>query len=100
MADPLDVSDAADDKSKKLALAIRMSNSNTEFDLAGYGGAQCDALALAAFEKPLPLKDMIRLSLLVGGGKKVRQKYNDGLPALFSESLKKIGFAEDRGASQ
>jgi len=30
----------------------------------------------------------------------VRQKYNDGLPALFSESLKKIGFAEDRGASQ
>lgn len=42
---------------------------------------------------------MVRLSFVVGGGKKVRQKYNDGLPALWAEALKKIGFHEDRGAS-
>jgi len=29
----------------------------------------------------------------------VRQKYNDGLPALWADALKKIGFTEDRGAS-
>ena len=37
--------------------------------------------------------------VLVGGGKKVRSKYNDGLPALWADALKKIGFTEDRGAS-
>ena len=70
-----------EEKAKKLANEIRGSTESTEFDLAGYGGEQCAKLAAAAFSKPLPLAEMIRLSFVVGGGKKVRQKYNDALPA-------------------
>jgi hypothetical protein len=91
--------DGGEEKAKKLANEIRGSAESSEFDLAGYGAEQCDRLAAAAFGKPLPLKEMVRLSFLVGGGKKVRQKYNDGLPALWAEALKKAGFNEDRGAS-
>ena len=95
----LDISDGADDKSKKLAHQIRISTESQDLDLAGYGGEACAKLCEAAFAKPLPLKEMIRFSFTVGGGKKVRQKYNDGLPALLSDALKKVGFSEDRGAS-
>eukprot|EP00966_Prymnesium_polylepis_P254391 5878721-Prymnesium_polylepis.1 len=91
--------DDGDDRTKKLALAIRSATESDDFDLAGYSAEACDALAQNAFAKPLPLKEMVRLSFTVGGGKKVRQKYNDGLPALLSDALKKIGFNEDRGAS-
>lgn len=90
---------AEEDRSKKLAHEVRTTNISSDFDLAGYGGDACDAFCATAFSKPLPLKDMVRFSFTVGGGKKVRQKYNDGLPMLLVESLKKIGFAEDRGAS-
>ena len=93
------MSEETDDKAKKLAALIRGSSESSEFDLAGYGGEQCDNLAAAAFAKALPLKTMVRLSFVVGGGKKVRQKYNDGLPALWADALKKVGFSEDRGAS-
>ena len=88
-----------DDKAKKLAAEIRSADDSMELDLAGYGAEQCDKLAAAAFGKPLPLDKMVRFSFLVGGGKKVRQKYNDGLPQLWSDALKKVGFQEDRGAS-
>lgn len=95
----VDVSDGDEDlKAKKLAAAIRGSSESTEFDLAGYGDAQCQSLAAAAFSKALPLKEMIRLTFVVGGGKKVRQKYNDGLPTLWANALQKVGFTEDRGA--
>ena len=87
------------DKAKKMAALIRGATESSEFDLAGYGDDQCNRLAAAAFAKPLPLSEMIRLSFVVGGGKKVRQKYNDGLPALFADALRKVGFSEDRGAS-
>ena len=89
----------ADDKAKKLASEIRGTGASAEYDLAGYGPEQCEKLAQAAFGTPLPLADMVRLSFVVGGGKKVRQKYNDGLPALWADALKKVGFNEDRGAS-
>jgi hypothetical protein len=93
------MADDGDEKAKRLANEIRGSTESTEFELAGYGAEQCDRLAAAAFSKPLPLSEMIRLSFVVGGGKKVRQKYNDGLPTLWAEALKKVGFKEDRGAS-
>ena len=97
----MDISDdgASDDKAKKLAQQIRHATESGDFDLQGYGADACDKLCDAAFTKPLPLKEMVRFSFTVGGGKKVRQKYNDGLPALLAESLKKVGFTEDRGAS-
>ena len=83
-----------EDKSKKLAHAIRSSSESGEYDLAGYGADACDKLAEAAFGKPLPLAQMVRCSFVVGGGKKVRQRYNDGLPALLADALKKVGFAD------
>lgn len=97
----VDISDSggSDDKSKKMAHAIRSSTASNEFDLQGYGGEACERLCAAAFSKPLPLKEMVRFTFTVGGGKKVRQKYNDGLPSLLAEALKKVGFADDRGAS-
>lgn len=93
------MADDNEDRTKKLALAIRSSKDSDEFDLQGYGAETCDALAQNAFAKPLPLKEMVRFSFTVGGGKKVRQKYNDGLPTLLCDALKRVGFAEDRGAS-
>jgi hypothetical protein len=93
------MADDESDKAKKTAALIRGSTESNEIDLAGYGGEQCDRLAEAAFAKPLPLAHMIRLTFTVGGGKKVRQKYNDGLPALLADALRKVGFSEDRGAS-
>ena len=97
----VDISDDSgeDQRAKKLANEIRGTSESTEFDLAGYGPVDCNRLAAAAFTKPLPLAEMVRLSFVVGGGKKVRQKYNDGLPALWADALKKVGFKEDRGAS-
>ncbi len=90
---------ADDDKTKKLAAAIRSATESDEHDLAHFGPDACDALATGAFERPLPLKDMIRVSFVVGGGKKVRQKYNDGLPTMLRGSLERVGYKEDRGAS-
>ena len=51
------------------------------------------------FFKATSSQEMVRFTFVVGGGKKVRQKYNDGLPALLADALKKVGFQEDRGAS-
>lgn len=90
------------DKGKKLAAEVRAvtaSEKSVEFDLAGYGPPAVEQFVQDAFTQPLPLASMVRLSFLVGGGKKVRQKYNDGLPTVFSEALKRCGFVEDRGAS-
>jgi len=91
------MSDEANDQAKRLASEIRKATESTEFDLAGYGAEGCAKLA-QALEQPLSLHDMIRLSFVVGGGKKVRQKYNDGLPMLLAEALRKVGYSEDRGA--
>ena len=90
--------DESNDQAKRLANEIRNASESQEFDLSGYGAEGCAKLA-AALEHPLPLSAMIRLSFVVGGGKKVRQKYNDGLPMLLADALRKAGFSEDRGAS-
>ena len=88
-----------DEKAKKLAAQIRASTESDEFDLQGFGAEQCEKLAAAAFAKALPISEMVRLSFVVCGGKKVRQKYADALPAMWADALKKVGFSEDRGAS-
>jgi hypothetical protein len=42
--------------------------------------AQIHDLMVAAFKEPLVAKKMIGFRFTVGGGKKVRQKYGDGMP--------------------
>ena len=83
---------------KRLALAVRTSTASEQFDIGGFGAENVDALVVNGLAQPLPLKKMIRLSFVVGGGKKVRQKYADGLPALLSDALRRAGYTEDRGA--
>mmetsp|Transcript_18099 Transcript_18099/g.46281 ORF Transcript_18099/g.46281 Transcript_18099/m.46281 type:complete len:351 (+) Transcript_18099:56-1108(+) len=90
--------DESNDQGKRMAASIASSTESTEFDLGGYGAEGCAKLA-SALEKPLPLPDMIRFTFVVGGGKKVRQKYADALPQILADALRKVGFSEDRGAS-
>lgn len=83
---------------------------------------RCNELAKAAFDEPLALKagsettqqkggplfspsgpsasfglkEMVRISFVVGGGKLVRQKYSDDLPKHFCSALTLVGFQEER----
>ena len=61
----------ADEKAKKLTAEVSLARESEQFDLAGFGPAGVDHLC-SAFSKPFPLGSMIRLSFLVGGGKKGR----------------------------
>eukprot|EP00913_Durusdinium_trenchii_P001637 g1514.t1 len=63
-----------------LAGKVRRARESDEFDLSGYDQARCQELAKDAFSEPFPLKEMVRISFVVGGGKLVRQKYSDDLP--------------------
>ena len=87
------------ENAKKLAMEVRNSSESEQFDLGGYGPESVSKLVQDAFTAPLPLSAMVRLSFVVGGGKKVRQKYNEGLVTLMCDALKGIGFAEDKGAA-
>ena len=53
----------------------------------------------AAFTEPVQLKTMIRHTFVVGGGKKVRQKYDDKLPKWTAAALRAMGYAEDQAAA-
>ena len=89
----------SEETAKKLAMEVRQSKESEQFDLAGYGPNSVAKMVQDAFTNPLPLDSMVRLSFVVGGGKKVRQKYNDGLPNLLADALRGVSFVEDRGAS-
>jgi len=86
------------DKAKKLAANLRAGSSDT-WDLAGYLPAALEALVTSGLGQPIKCSEMLRFTFVVGGGKKVRQKYDDKLSQLFAEALKNGGFTEDRGAA-
>ena len=89
----------SEETAKKLAMEVRQSKESEQFDLAGYGPSSVAKMVQDAFVNPLPLGSMVRLSFVVGGGKKVRQKYNDGLVRELTSALSGIGFSEDKGAA-
>mmetsp|Transcript_28970 Transcript_28970/g.83019 ORF Transcript_28970/g.83019 Transcript_28970/m.83019 type:complete len:417 (-) Transcript_28970:28-1278(-) len=82
-----------------MAGKVRRATESDEFELSGYDQARCDELAKSAFTEPFQLKEMVKLSFVVGGGKLVRQKYSDDLPKLFMNSLSAIGFQDDSTAA-
>ncbi|CAJ1457577.1 unnamed protein product [Effrenium voratum] len=82
-----------------LAGKVRRATESDEFDLSGYDQARCNELAKAAFSEPFPLKEMVRISFVVGGGKLVRQKYAEELPKYMVNALSTIGFTEDNSAT-
>ena len=71
----------SESKAHGMASEIRALKDSEEFDLAGYDGAQVTNLLNASFSAPiqLPAGHMIRITFVIGGGKKVRQKYPETL---------------------
>ena len=92
------MADASRDKA--LAGRIRAGGSDT-YDLAGYSPLQAADLMQAAFGVPIEASEMMKVTLVVGGGKKVRTAYGgtEGLVRDVCSALEKLGFADDRGAS-
>ena len=88
----------SEETAKKLAMEVRQSKESEQFDLAGYGPNSVAKMVQDAFTNPLPLDSMVRLSFVVGGGKKVRQKYNDGLVRELTSALSGIGFTWEHDA--
>ena len=43
---------------------------------------------------------MVKFTFIVGGGKLVRQKYNDDLPKWMATALRDVGYSEDRSAAE
>lgn len=86
-------------KLHSLAKTIRSLTDTEEFELAGYDQLQVIDLVDAAFKDPIPAENPFRVTFVVGGGKKVRQKFYPELPKDLNDALRAIGYVEDRGAS-
>jgi len=85
---------------KGLVREIRLSTANDEFDLAGYDEQRTTDMAKKAFGTPLTFTSQpLQFTFIVGGGKLVRSRYHDELRRWLSDSLKEIGYEEDRGGS-
>lgn len=82
-----------------MAKDIRASSETSQWDLGGYTNLQVTNLVKAAFSEPVRLSEMIRHTFVVGGGKKVRQKYDDKMGRWLATALTEAGYTEDRGAS-
>eukprot|EP00667_Euglena_gracilis_P016408 EG_transcript_17168 len=82
-----------------LAKQILLAADTEEYDLDGFGPDDCDELAAEAFKNPIPCPKMFRVTFVVGGGKKVRQKYSPDLPKFLSDALRAVGYEEDKGAA-
>mmetsp|Transcript_22861 Transcript_22861/g.63471 ORF Transcript_22861/g.63471 Transcript_22861/m.63471 type:complete len:410 (-) Transcript_22861:130-1359(-) len=84
---------------KSLAAEVRAAVGAEEFDLGNVEGSQVTDLVNAAFGTPFRGAEYVRITFVVGGGKKCRQKYHADLPKDLSQALGALGFQEDRGAS-
>lgn len=83
-----------DKKVAGLAKHVRESIETQEWDAAGYTEEQVVSLIKAAFSEPVRLNEMIRHTFVVGGGKKVRQKYDEKMGKFFAMALRDIGYVE------
>lgn len=79
--------------------SIRAADEDGEYDLAGYSESQVVNLMQSAFTDDVKLSTMIRHTFVVGGGKKVRQKYDDKLPKWAATALREMGYKEDQAAA-
>mmetsp|Transcript_9251 Transcript_9251/g.23643 ORF Transcript_9251/g.23643 Transcript_9251/m.23643 type:complete len:409 (+) Transcript_9251:240-1466(+) len=84
---------------KSLAANVRGVTDSEEFDLGGYEGQQIVDLVSSAFGEALSAGQYVKITFVVGGGKKTRQKYSPELPKELAQALSALGFSEDRGAS-
>jgi|APGre2960657444_1045066.scaffolds.fasta_scaffold00992_8 hypothetical protein len=72
-----------------LAKSIRALERDT-YDLAGSGGAGLSELLSSAFSTPLEASEPLRITLVVGGGKKVRGAYGETLMRDVCTALEKV----------
>jgi hypothetical protein len=82
-----------------LAASIRSSVESSTFDLAGQNVNTIKTNITNAFQEPLTVSDMIRITFVTGAGKLARQKYDAAAAQAVTSSLRDLGFEEDRGAS-
>lgn len=69
-----------------------------QHDLGGLDTPQVGELVAQTFGAPLPCPDPVKITFVVGAGKKQRGKYSPSLPKDLIASLADLGFEEDRGA--
>ena len=83
-----------------LAASIRAAEESETFDLANQTASTIANTVETAFSEPFQIKDMIRITLVIGAGKQARQMYDaKALNAVTSTLQTTCGFVEDRGAS-
>eukprot|EP00980_Cylindrotheca_fusiformis_P006547 scaffold1384_cov116-Cylindrotheca_fusiformis.AAC.25 len=82
-----------------LAASIRGSVESSTFDLAGQNVDTIKSNITSAFQEPLTVSEMIRLTFVTGAGKLGRQKYDADAAKAVTSALRDLGFEEDRGAS-
>jgi hypothetical protein len=82
-----------------LAASIRSSVESETFDLAGQNVTTIKTNITNAFQEPLTVSEMIRITFVTGAGKLARQKYDAAAAQAVTSSLRELGFEEDRGAS-
>jgi len=90
----------SDTKVAGLAKQMReQTEKHEEYDLDNYSEEAAMELMRAAFGAPLEATEPVRCTLVCGGGKSVRGRYDPNLMRGISQSLKALGFEEDSGAS-
>ena len=83
-----------------LSASIRSSTSSEQYDLTNFTEAKTRDLISTAFSRPLDApSEMVKFTFVVGGGKLVRSRYPEDLPKWMTNSLREIGFVEDRSAA-
>jgi hypothetical protein len=84
-----------------LARDIRASVVSDQFDLGGYTEQRAKDLIYSAFKTPFSAPtEMIKITLVVGGGKLVRARYSDELPKWIMTFLRDVGYTEDKSAAE
>lgn len=80
--------------------SIRSATTSEQFDLAGYTEVRTRDVIVGAFTKPLDAPtEMVKFTFIVGGGKLVRSRYDEELPKWVTNSLRELGYSEDRSAA-
>lgn len=80
---------------------IRALTESDQFDLANYTEPRIKDLLQSSFSTPLTnVKSMIRVQFIIGGGKLVRQKYDDEMIKWATAALREIGYTEDKSAAE
>ncbi len=78
-----------------LALKIASCDSSETFDLAGMPASSISSQVEAAFRRPFPLTLPPRITLVVGGGKLARGKYDQGAFSAVTAALRSVGYLQD-----